>query len=84
MSLFSASIELGTILRKLPLYFYEDGPVNAVRVAYALGFADALWPKREAMRLLFAANMERANAYGHGNRAKRRARLMTDDAPPAK
>ncbi len=79
MSLYSASIELGTILRKLPLSFYDAGPVNAVRVAYACGFADRLWSKRAAMRLLFAANLERGNAYGHGNRAKRRAGLMTDD-----
>ncbi len=79
MSPYSASIELGTILHDVPLCFYEKGRLEALRVAYACGMANPLWSKREAARVLFAANRERGNAYGHGNRAKRRAGLMTDD-----
>jgi len=65
--------ELSTILAKLPLRFYDDGPINAIRAAYANGYANRLWSREQAVRVLFLANMQRATHTGNGNKAKRRA-----------
>lgn len=69
----SYNLELGTILRRLPLCFYEKGRIPAIRSAYANGYANRLWPRAEAVRVAFLANMESAEAHGNGNKAKRRA-----------
>lgn len=66
------SLELGTILRNVPDPWRSDHGLVTVRDAYALGFANRLWGKREAVLVHFRAVMERAQAHGHGNRAARR------------
>lgn len=73
----SYALELGTILRRLPLCFYEKGRIPAIRSAYANGYANRLWSRGSAVRIAFLANMESAQAHGNGNRFKRRAGIMT-------
>lgn len=69
----SYRMELSTILTALPLAYYAHGPVNAIRYAYRHGYANRLWPRASAVRILFLANMESAVAVGSGNAARRRA-----------
>ena len=73
---FPARIELGTILRNVPDCFRSPHPVVTIRDAYSFGYADRLWPVREAMRVLFRRNYDLAVADGKGNRARRRARKL--------
>lgn len=73
---FPASIELGTITRRLPSDFHTGHAVLDVATAYALGFADRLWSRTWAMHVAFRANMDAHTAYGNGNRAKRRAKQL--------
>lgn len=70
-------LELGTILRNLPDHylFVTMGGVATVAIAYRYGYANKLWSRNEAMRVLFRANMQRQESYGHGNRAARREAL---------
>ena len=68
----SSGLELGTILRGVPESWQDQPVLCAIHDAYAFGWANRLWSKREAAWLAFRANMERGLAYGHGNRAARR------------
>jgi len=69
---------LATICGRLPDLWCSRHPVLNVYHAYAFGYANRLWSRRAAMALLFAANMERDNALGSGNRALRRAGAVVE------
>jgi hypothetical protein len=68
-----ASLEVGTILARVPESFRYDPIMVQIHDAYAFGFANRLWNKRAAVLLAFRASMEAQEARGHGNRAARRA-----------
>jgi hypothetical protein len=72
----SAGLELGTILSKLPDCFRNCHKLVEIREAYAFGYANQLWTRTWAVRILFEANMESGESRGHGNRAARRERLL--------
>lgn len=69
--------ELGAILRDVPdqYMFIRCGGVAMVQYAYAHGYANRLWNRTAAVLVLFRANMERQQSYGHGNKAAKREAL---------
>jgi hypothetical protein len=73
MRTFPASLELGTILHDYRIYELEREPVLCeILRAYRDGLANQLWPRTWAVKVAFEAAMQSAEAYGSGNRAKRR------------
>lgn len=68
-----AGMELATVLRDLPDYWRRDGILVQINRAFAYGYANPLWPKAQAVRLAFRANMEAAVARGKGYKAGRRS-----------
>lgn len=70
----SASLELGTILSRMPSDFRLNGQISNIARAYSGGWANRLWNRRHAVRVAFRANMETAESWGSGNRAARRVK----------
>jgi hypothetical protein len=70
----NSSLELGTILARMPSDFRLPGRISNIALAYSCGWANLLWNRRHAVRVAFRANMELAEGYGSGNRAARRVK----------
>lgn len=71
-----AGLELATILRDLPEDWQSEHTLVEIQRAYAFGYANALWPKREAVRIAFLAAMEASEHPGKGYKAGRRAAAL--------